>query len=166
MPRKRVYLESSVISNLTARPSNDILKLAKQKSTKKWWKGRHHYDLFVSKVVSDEIIRGDKDAARLRAETIAGLPYLPHTPLVDSLVQAFIDSKAVPPNALEDAHHIALAAVHEIDYLLTWNQTHIANPVTREQIQNILRGFLLKPPLILTPDQLLEIEKCKPQETD
>jgi len=129
MQRKRVYLKSSTISYLTAWPSKDILKLAKQESTKKWWKGRHRYDLFVSKVVSDEIIRGDKEAARLRAEAIIGLPYLPHDPLVDSLVQSFIDSKAFPRNALEDARHVALAAVHGMDYLLTWNQTHIANPV-------------------------------------
>ena len=166
MQRKRVYLESSVISILTARPSNDILKLGKQQITKAWWERRHRYDLFVSKVVSDEIIRGDKEAARLRAEVIIGLTYLPHAPLVDSLVQAFLESKAFPYNALEDAHHVALTAVYGIDYLLTWNQTHIANPVTLGQIRCLIQGFRLEPPMILTPEQLLEIEKCEQPETN
>jgi len=165
MRHKRVYLESSVISYLTARPSNDILKLAKQRLTKDWWMGHEEYDLFVSTLVRDEIGRGNPEAALLRLDVVAKLFHLEETPLTKMIVDAMIDSNAVPEKSRDDAYHIAIAAVHKMDYILTWNQSHIANPQKREPIETILRRFELVPPLILTPEQFLEVEKCFNQET-
>jgi predicted nucleic acid-binding protein len=160
MQRKRVYLESSVISYLTARPSNDILKLAKHVFTHEWWTERDKYDLFVSTLVRDEISRGNPEAALLRLEAIRKIFQLEETPATQDIVDALIDSNAVPENSRGDAYHIALAAVHKMDYILTWNQSHIANPQKRKQIETVLCRFGLTPPVILTPEQLLEIESC------
>lgn len=165
MRTKKVYLESSVISYLTARPSKDIKKLVKQRITKDWWKRRSEYDFFISQTVVDEIRRGDAEAAFLRLEAILGIPRLPYLDIVGALVHAFLLSEAVPKDYAEDAFHIAIAAAHQMDVILTWNQKHIANPQKLDSINSIIRGFRLKPLLILTPEQLLEIELCD-QETD
>ena len=165
MRTKKVYLESSVISYLTARPSKDIKKLVKQRITKDWWKRRSEYDFFISQTVVDEIRRGDAEAAFLRLEAILGIPRLPYLEIVGALVHAFLLSEAVPKDYAEDAFHIAIAAAHQMDVILTWNQKHIANPQKLDSINNIIRGFRLNPLLILTPEQLLEIELCD-QETD
>jgi len=158
MRRKRVYLESSVISYLTARPSNDILKLAKQVLTKDWWKTRHQHDLFVSQTVIDEITRGDPVAAERRVQAIAGIERLGRTPTIANLVDALVDSKAVPAESRDDAVHIATAAFHSIDYLLTWNQKHIVNKHQQRQIDEMIQSYQLTPPLLLTPEQLWEIQ--------
>ena len=159
MRRKRVYLESSVISYLTARPSNDILKLAKQRLTKDWWRTRNQYDLFVSQTVLDEIIRGDPVAAERRVQAIVGIERLAKTPVIDDLVDVLIDSEVILPKFREDAYHIAIAAFHSMDYLLTWNQKHIANRQMQRRIETILQSFQLPPSLILNPEQLWEIEE-------
>ena len=165
MRMQKVYLESSVISYLTARPSKDIKKLVKQRITKDWWKRRSEYDLFISQTVVDEIGRGDAEAAFLRLEAILDIPRLPYLDIVGALVHAFLLSEAVPKDYAEDAFHIAIAAAHQMDGILTWNQKHIANPQKLDSINSIIYGFRLKPLLILTPEQLLEMESCD-QETD
>jgi len=159
MQRKRVYLESSVISFLTARPSNDILKLAKQRITKNWWQTRNQYDLFVSQTVIDEITRGDPVAAERRVQAIVGIECLIWTQTVDNLVDALVNSKAVPPEFRDDAFHIAIATLYSMDYLLTWNQKHIANRQQQRHIETIIQSSHLLPPLILTPEQLWEINQ-------
>jgi predicted nucleic acid-binding protein len=163
--RKRVYLESSVISYLTARPSNDIRKQAKQGFTHEWWAKRDKYDLFVSTLVRDEIGRGNPEAALLRLEAVTEIPTLEEPSNIKEIVDALIDSNTVPEKSRDDAYHIALATIHEMEYILTWNQSHLANPQKRESIETILRRFGLVPPVILTPEQLLEIESCLNQET-
>jgi len=158
MQRKRVYLESSVISYLTARQSNDILKLAKQKLTKDWWKTRNQYDLFVSQTVIDEITRGDPAAAERRVQAIAEIECLAWVQTVDDLVDALVDSRAVPPEFRDDAFHIAIAAIHTIDYLLTWNQKHIVNKHQQRRIDEVVQSFQFTPSLLLTPEQFWEIQ--------
>lgn len=165
MSRKRVYLESSVISYLTAKPSNDILKLSKQRVTKTWWKNRERYDLYISEVVLEEIGLGDEFAALARLEAVVGIELLSRSVAVNELTRMLLIGNAVPERSREDAFHIAIAAIHKVDYLLTWNQKHIANTQKREQINNAIRGFGLVPPLILTPEEFLEMESCD-RETD
>ena len=155
MNRPKIYLESSVISYLTARPSEVLIKKLRQEQTRLLWQYRGRYDLFVSETVMDEIRLGDREASQLRSEIIEGIPVLPHSDQVESLAQVFISAKAVPPNAALDAYHIAFAAIHQMDYLLTWNQRHIANPDKLRQIGNLIADFQLKPPVIVTPEQLL-----------
>ena len=155
MDRPKIYLESSIISYLTARPSENLTNKFRQDRTRLLWTYRDRFELFVSETVMDEIRRGNQEAARLRSEIIEGIPVLPHSAQVESLAQVFISANAVPPNAAQDAYHIAFAAIHQMDYLLTWNQKHIANQVKRRLIEELIFSFRLKQPLIVTPDQLL-----------
>jgi len=155
MNRPKIYLESSVISYLTARPSEVLPQKFRQEQTRLWWTYRDRFELFVSETVVNEIQRGDQEAARLRLETVDGIPVLPLSDQVERLAQVFLLANAVPPIAALDAYHIAFAAVHQMDYLLTWNQKHIANSVKRRQMEGLIFGSQLKPPLIVTPDQFL-----------
>lgn len=158
MTKKRVYVESSVISYLTARPSNDILKLAKQRQTQMWWEQRETWELFVSRVVVREIGDGNPDAAQKRLLVIGGLLLLPETDEAQQLADRLIAAGILPRKAVADAAHIAIATVNDMDYLTTWNQTHIFNPYTIEKLYATIREAGYKPPILVRPDNLLEMK--------
>ena len=155
--KPKVYLETTIPSYLTARPSRDLVTAAHQQITREWWDTRSHaFDLFVSQMVIDEVSAGDPDAAARRLEVLASLSLLdPRTEGAD-LAQALIEQGPLPIGAAADALHIAIAVVNGMDYLLTWNCTHIANAVLRSQIETVCRSKGFAVPIICTPDELLE----------
>ena len=123
----RLYLETSVISYLGARLSRDLRVAAHQEITAEWWQRRRGaFDLFVSQLVVDEASAGDPVAAARRMGFLEGLPVLSANDAAQALALALVDDLAVPREALEDALHIAIAAVHGLDYMLSWNCKHIA----------------------------------------
>jgi len=139
MKKPTAYIESSVISVHTARPSRNILLLARQQYTHDWWETIDRYTPFISQVVLDEIKRGDALAAAERLKLVESIPLLPETLDVDRIVGQLLREKAIPFKARRDTEHIAVAAAHGIDYVLTWNMTHIANPIKRQHIIDIVR---------------------------
>jgi len=123
-----VYLETTFVSYLAARPSRDLLVAGHQQVTHDWWASRRHrFECYVSQVVLDEASLGDPAEARHRMDLVAGLPVLEVTHEAESLARAILASGVIPPQAVRDAAHIAVAATHGIDYLLTWNCRHMAN---------------------------------------
>lgn len=156
MAKKRVYVESSVFSWLTANPPSDILKLAKQRQTQIWWEYRHAWDLFVSPVVVREIGDGDPAAARKRLEAAKGLPSVPETVEARRLAEYLIATKTVPGKFFDDAMHIAIASVQGMDYLATWNQKHIFKAEGMEDLYKAVRQTGYKPTVLIRPDGLLE----------
>src|SRR5512140_2650874 len=127
----RVYIETSVVSYLTSLPSRDIVVAAHQQVTHAWWATRERYDLYVSEVVLAEAGSGDPLAAERRLSALANLPILMITGGVGNLAGHFVNEGALPRKAFVDALHVAAAAVHGMDYLLTWNCAHIANAQIR-----------------------------------
>ncbi len=156
MAKKRVYVETSVISYLTARPARILGKLVKQQQTADWWEERHRWELFISTAVLQEIRKGDPEAALKRIDAIEGLPVLPVTGKERKMSRHLVEVGAVPLNALEDAVHIATAALSGMDYLVTWNQTHIFNLDTIEKLYLTIRESGHKPAVLVRPDYLLE----------
>ena len=155
--KAKVYVETSVISYLTARPSNDIRAAANQSVTLDWWEAeRPRYDLFISEFVVAEAGLGHPDAAQRRLAAMSGLPELQVTDEVRVLGQELLRRIALPANAEIDAYHVAIAAVNCIEYLLTWNCTHIANAHTRPRIEAACRALGYEPPIICTPQELTE----------
>ncbi len=155
MTKKKVYLETSVISFLTARKSRDIVKLAKQKLTREWWvKNRSNYDFYISDPVISEIKMGDAEAARQRLEMVAGLPLLDITDSVKNLHMCFFTAKILPEKARADALHIALAAAHGMAYLATWNCKHINNATLREKISDTVKRAGHNEVVMATPEEL------------
>jgi len=156
MVKKRVYVESSVISYYVAWPSKDDLIRSRQLATAVWWEHRHEWDCFVSPTVMLEILRGDPGAAARRLEKAQLLPELPASSEADFLGELLVTSKLVPESAKPDAMHLATAAVHGIHYLATWNQKHLDNPDLRARIEDLIRRHGWAPATVCTPDRLLE----------
>jgi len=151
-----IYLETSFISYLTNKTNSDPFINANQRLTKEWWHiKRHLHTLFISQTVLDEIASGHEEAGNRRIESIKEAQILSITSEVLALAKAFIDKKIIPIKASEDAFHLSVSTINEIDILLTWNCKHIAN----REIENKLRetceklGYTL--PSIKTPANLL-----------
>ena len=151
-----IYVETSIISYLAARPSRDLITAARQQVTHTWWRERRpEFDLYVSQVVLAEAAAGDPQAATRRAELLAQLPLLDVTPEVAELAAALIEQTPLPPRAGADAVHIAIATYYGLDFLLTWNSAHIANAALRPRIEEVCRQSGFRPPVICTPDELM-----------
>jgi len=153
---KTIYVETSILSYLTARPTRDLLAAARQQITREWWDTRRAcYDLFVSPLVEQEVRRGDPDAARRRGEALGNLQALEIVEEAYELATALIAESALPSAAKDDATHIALAAVHGMDYLLTWNCRHIGNAETKPVIRTVCAKHGYACPEICTPEELM-----------
>lgn len=149
-----VYAETTIPSYLTAWPSRDLVRAAHQQLTREWWARRKAFDLYASRLVVQECQAGDAQAAADRLAALAGVPLLEQGPEVAELAEALIRDVPLPEKAAADALHIATAAVHGVQYLLTWNCTHIANAALRPRIEAVCRAAGFEPPLICTPEEL------------
>lgn len=153
--KRQIYVETSVISYLTARPSKTIIGAAHQQITLAWWDLRSDYELFVSQAVLQECAAGDPVAAQKRLAALDGIPVLAVTRDMIRLASAFIEQAIIPAKAIEDALHIAVSTLHHVDFLLTWSCRHIANPVIQEKIALHLEQLGLFLPIVCTPEELL-----------
>jgi len=154
---RRVYVETTVISYLASRPSRDVVVAGRQQVTQAWWETRRPaFDLVVSQVVLDEAGAGDPEAAQRRRALIAGLPLLDITSAVETLAATLIQEVPLPPQAGADAVHIAVAACHGVEFLLTWNVAHIANAALRRRVEAVCRRHGYAAPILCTPDELME----------
>jgi predicted nucleic acid-binding protein len=154
--RDRVYIETSLISYLAARPSRDVLVVAHQQISLDWWEQRrNHFDLVTSAVVVREARRGDPEVARRRLALLEGIPLVEVTDSAQELAMAIIQKGLLPQTAYPDAVHIATATVHEVDYLLTWNCSHIANAEILPRVAEICETYDLALPYVCTPEELL-----------
>ncbi|MFZ4441554.1 MAG: type II toxin-antitoxin system VapC family toxin [Syntrophales bacterium] len=153
--KRKVYIETSVISYLTARPSKTILGAAHQQITLAWWETRSQYDLVVSESVLRECGAGDPDAAKKRLAVLNDVPLILITEQALDIANSLIAKGIIPAKAAEDALHIAIATVNGVDYLLTWNCRHIANPEIQRGIAAHLEDIGLSLPFICTPEELL-----------
>jgi hypothetical protein len=151
-----VYLETSFISYLVARPSRDVIVAGHQQTTQDWWANRRNqFDCSVSQVVIDEASAGNPAEVQKRLAIIAGLPQLEVTEDAETLTQAILAAGILPPHAVRDAAHIAVSAVHTIDYLLTWNCKHLANAQIARRIALVCEAMGHQIPIICTPEALM-----------
>ena len=154
--RRKVYLETSVISYLTALPSKTIIGAAHQQITVAWWERKGtECDLFVSASVLAECAGGNAEAAQKRLLVAQEITLLATTDSAIALARDLILKNIVPPKMGEDALHIAIATIHDMDYLLTWNCRHIANIDIQRKIAQHLESIGLLLPIMCTPEELL-----------
>ncbi len=151
-----IYIETSIVTHLRERPASHVVAAARQILTKRWWSDeRGKYTLVTSQYVIDEACMGDSVLAEERLVHLDGLPLLAVDPEILVLADALMLSAALPRKAEADALHIAIAAWHGVEYLLTWNCTHLANARTMPIIQGVLRHRNVVPPIICTPENLM-----------
>ncbi|HYV37951.1 MAG TPA: type II toxin-antitoxin system VapC family toxin [Gemmataceae bacterium] len=136
-----VYLETSFISYLVARPSRDVIVAGHQQTTHDWWANRRsQFACVVSQAVIDEASVGDASEIQKRLAIIAGLATVDVTEETEALTQAIMNAGILPPKAFADAAHVGVCAINKVDYLLTWNCKHLV-------------GY--KMPIICTPEELM-----------
>ena len=153
---KRVYIETSLISYLTARPSRDVVVAARQQITLEWWERRRpDFKQVTSELVLDEAGRGDLDEAHKRLALLEDMVLLQVTAAAEELADAIIAESVLPDRAFADALHIAVATVHEVDYLVTWNCAHIANAEILPRVGEICSSLGFRLPVVCTPDELM-----------
>ena len=158
MQKPRVYLETSFISYLVARPSSDLERAERQSFTLKWWETiAERCDLFVSDNVYDEAQDGDAVASAKRAEVITKLPFLTvDMSEVERLVEKLRNQHQIFEKQVTDAAHIAVASIAKMDVLLTWNCKHMANIVELPKTVRIVTQAGYECPMIITPKDYLE----------
>jgi hypothetical protein len=161
--KPRIYFESSFISFLTARPSRDVVNLARQQFTRDLWEARGQiFEAFCSVLVIEEISLGDADAAGLRLAAGNSLPMLAISPEAEQFAQRLIESGAVPKTEPEDALHIAVATIHKMDYIASWNFSHMVGATARLKLQLKIQNLGWTPPIIATAEEIFEELGIKP----
>lgn len=160
--KPKVYIETTVISYLVARPSNNLTVTARQQASQQLWEEySDNFEFLVSDVVLSEAIGGDPEAAQRRRDVLTALTILHLSPAADAFAKYLIDTGAVPESSLPDAQHIAIATVHSIDYLVSWNYRHIVNEVKRQHINEVCRDAGYQPTTLCTPTELIEVIQMK-----
>jgi hypothetical protein len=154
--KPKVYIETTIPSYLAGRPSRDLVIAGNQEITREWWDERRaEFELCISQFVLDEAGLGDREAVRRRIDILAGLSELEITDEAARLAERLIREGVVPQKAATDAAHIAVAAVHEVDYLLTWNCKHIANAEIMRKMYRLCKAEGFNCPVICTPAELM-----------
>lgn len=156
MERLSVYVETSVVSYLTARPGRDVVVAGRQVSTRLWWEQAQREQQLVT---SDEVLResahGDPEAARARLAVLASLPCLNINDDVRGLAEVYRRALALPDRAAADAVHLALASVHRLDAIASWNCCHIASAQVQRMVSVVNQRLGLPVPYLATPEMLL-----------
>lgn len=150
-----VYIETTIVSYLVARPSRDLIVAAHQQVTRQWWEERRaKFAGFISEVVLEEARGGDAEQAMLRLQALQGIPRLAATSDGERLAAAFL-AGALPLKAARDAAHLAITAVGRVKYLLTWNCAHLANAQILDRLEPIAAASGFKLPRVCTPEELM-----------
>ena len=158
--KKRVYIETTVVSYFTARPSRDIMIVGHQEATRDLWPDLvAKYETYISAIVYEEAGKGDHDQVRMRLRAIEPFPMLDIEGDAIFLAEKIIAGRGIPAEYPEDALHIAVAAVNGIEVLITWNFAHMNNPFTRRAIRRIVEEEGYVCPEICSPEELLEVNE-------
>ena len=157
MSKPIAYIETSVVSYLTAKQPRDVIVTAYQEVTREWWStALGTLELVASELVRTEAGAGDERAARARLKALESVTLIDTTEDAEYLTRRLLDQGAVPRQAAADAAHIAIAVTNGVDFLVTWNFRHIANAAMRSQIEQVCRDAGFEPPVICTPNELME----------
>jgi hypothetical protein len=152
-----VYLETTFVSYLVAVPARDLVVAAHQQVTRDWWeRRRNRFRCVVSSVVIEEVSLGDPSEVKKRLDIVRPLDVLAASTDAEDLTQAMMDAGVFPERAVRDAAHIAVAAVHGVQYMLTWNCRHLANAQISRRVRKVCDAQGFEIPHICTPEELLE----------
>ncbi|MBN1868504.1 type II toxin-antitoxin system VapC family toxin [Candidatus Sumerlaeota bacterium] len=137
--------------------SRDLLVAAHRQITADWWERvLPRLEPVVSQLVIEEIGMGDPDVARRRLDAVRDFPLLAMSPEVAELAEEYRNANRIPDHAWTDAVHMALAAWHEADYLVSWNCAHIVGANARAAAQKVNDRKGIFNPIVCTPEELME----------
>ena len=158
--KQKLYIKTSVVSYLSARPSRDLLIAARQEATAEFWSKLHSsgFTGYVSTLVHQEAQQGDLEQAQKRTGALSSLVVLDIDQEAQALAEQILAAKAVPDEYPDDALHMAVAAVNGMDVLITWNFAHLNNPIARINIRQVVEENGYRCPEVCSPEELLEID--------
>ena len=157
--KRLVYIETSVVSAYDD-PRDDPISRAQRIITRQWWDGQGpHFELCYSQAVRAELSRVEFPGQETALALLDKMMLLPITPEVEGVAETYQKHLVMPGGAMGDAVHLAVACVHEVDYLLTWNCRHIANTNKIRHIRVINMRLGLCTPEMLTPEMLVAEEE-------
>jgi predicted nucleic acid-binding protein len=157
--KPRIYIETTVISYLAARPARDVVTLARQEMSRDFWLwAPSAYDLCCSSLTRDEVSKGDSSAASRRLVFADQCSTLPDDLRVAELAKKLMDVKAVPATEPEDAAHIAIATLVQVKYIVSWNFSHMVSPEAKRQLEKAIVSLGFTAPLLGTPEEIFEAE--------
>ena len=154
--KSRVYIETTVVSYLAARPGRDLIVSARQEITRAIWpRLLSEFESVISALVIKEASKGDIDAAEKRMDILKDIPVLDITDESIRLADKLIKAHVIPVEYADDALHISIASVNGAEYLITWNFSHMNNVFTRSRIKEIIEKNKYYCPVICSPEELL-----------
>ena len=155
--KRKLYIETTVVSYFVARPSRDLLVAGHQEATRELWPSfTTIFDTYVSALVYEEVAKGDAEQASSRLVAIKPFPMLDIDEDTRILAEKIVAGKGIPGEFPEDALHIAVAAINGMDVVVTWNFAHLSNPFTRMMVRQIVQNEGYVCPEICSPEELLE----------
>lgn len=153
-----VYIETTIISYLTAKPSRDLIIAAHQQITIEWWADvRPQVECYVSPFLLDEASRGDGTYSQRRLEKVIDFTVLEVNEQIENLARHYFAALQIPEKAKIDAFHLATASWHKMDYVLSWNCKHIASGRVRKMLQEVNSRLNVHTPVVCTPEELMEV---------
>lgn len=154
---QKVYLETSFFSACVSRRTGDK-SIGWRASSNEWWQTQaRRFELFISATVVNELASPDFPGSEKALAMLKGLPLLSQPPEVIALAALFVKERVMPgPADAGDALHVATATLHRMDYVLTWNVQHMANPNKRTHFGVICMRLGMAAPMFVTPDLLQE----------
>lgn len=154
--KPRIYIETSVVSYLVARPARDVTLASHQAFTRDLWDRLDEFEVYISELVVTEAAAGDSQAAAARVAAIEPFAELGIDDAVRELADALMREKAIPANQPGDALHLAVAAANGMDILVTWNFKHLNNPFTRMMVRQVVENAGFACPEMCSPEELLQ----------
>lgn len=150
-----VYIETTIVSYLVARPSRDLLLAAHQQVTRDWWQEElGHYACITSDEVLREAALGEPEMSQRRLDALNDISMVRTDENAIRLAQGILEAGILPPTVFPDALHVVVAAINRASILLTWNCKHLANPHLLPRLRKYLEGQGLVLPEICTPIEL------------
>jgi hypothetical protein len=156
--KPKIYLETTLVSYLTSRPSRDMTRASRQAATRDLWDRIGEYEPYASDLVIGEAEQGFPDAAAERLRALGKIPLLEITNEAQEIADALLRSSAIPETEPEDALHLGIAASNGMDIVVTWNFKHLNNPFTRLLVRQTIENAGYICPEICSPEELLEGE--------
>jgi len=157
---RKIYIESTIPSYYTAKPSKIPKTHERQILTKKFWSyATDFFDLYISTMVLIEIKRGDPEVAEARRLAILPFKLIQVSENDNELAEVYVRMLKLPQDARADAVHIAAACLHKMDYLITWNCNDIANGQNLRKIQDYNLKHKIHIPVLTTPELFMGEDK-------
>ena len=156
--KQSVYLETTIISYLVARPSRDLIVAGHQQITIEWWeKVSFKFQCYVSEAVIEESEKGDIEVSKKRLDLISDFQVLAVNEEIKKIASIFFEHLRIPEKSRLDSFHLATACWYKMDYLLSWNCKHIVSGSVRKLLNEINEELKIYIPIICTPEELMEV---------